>query len=307
MSRKFIISITCSFALLLSLEIILSSHKKNTEEPNPQYQPSQNQTNNELSSSEYTNRNLSIYKIFDDEIPITPNPMMEFNDLTKQEILSYRTEAVNNSIVFGVLTDYHPSPSVFQIEDRKPWISAHQISCYGITKNISQGDSRESIGILNPELLYYITQGDYVFSKIGSCSEIDYLFPNKITYSPSQNLITAYINYQDFYTKNKVNRIFICDANARDLGYNYAYADQKDHIQFDVHANLSNSIIQTKGFYHKGHACKLPGGCNNYSPREATYSLNISQPPAALNIKLWKDHPGDTDRPADITFRFIFE
>ena len=280
----------CLMCILLSQSLIIATN------------PLQGKT---LFSTAQAKTITNIYDTFYDEINITPNAMMEFSNLSRQDILSYRISAVNNSPLFQTLTNYTPSPSVYQIENNKPWIGAHEISCSGHVTG--KGASRESIGILNPELLYYIAPESYAFEQKSGCSSVDYLEPTRITYSPSQNLITAYINYSAFYTKNGTQWIYIRDANARDFGYNYAYADQTDNINFNRPKNFSTEAVKTRGFYHKGNACKVSGGCNNYSPFEDRYFFSINQIPAAVNIKLWKDSPSNLTNPADITFRFIFE
>lgn len=239
---------------------------------------------------------------------INLTPMQGFSGLNKNEILKKRISAVQKSGLFSS-TQYNPSKDVFMLVDNLPWISAYECSCKGISaQNTGNGDSRESIGILNPELLFYPESLLQNIESISFCSDVDYLFPKQTTYNKENNLLITYINYSDYYKKiRKYYPIFIKDANARDLGYNYVYADATDNIRFAKKQNISTKIIKTRGFYHHGNSCKIKGGCNNYSPFEAGYEFYLTNIPAAINIKLWKKKPKNKNDDADITYRLIFE
>lgn len=236
--------------------------------------------------------------------------MQPFSGLSKNEILQKRTDAVRRSIVFGD-ADYTPSPAVFQIEDGAPWIGAYEVSCNGTDRSpdIGAGASRESLGILNPELLFYVLIPSFGFKyKGGYCSPVDYLAPYSVDYDAVARTITARIDVTSFYRKNGYYSVVIlADANARDLGYRYAFATQADNIVFKDGSNLSTRIIATAGFYHRGGSCGKSGGCNNYSPYERGYHFNLADAPASLTVKLWKDRPSDERQPADMTYRLLFD
>ena len=244
------------------------------------------------------------------KISIPLNPMIEFSGMNVNDILSMRKDAVNNSKIFSYISDYKPNPEVFQIEDGLQWISAYQISCNGVGQpDIGKGASRESIAILNPELMYYVSILNFEFSKHNMpCSPTDYLIPYKVIYDGDTNTISAYIDFQSL--KNKmgyfVNTI-LSDANTHDLGYNYASAVNSQNIRYKSNINLSNQIIQTRGFYHRGGSCGLPEGCNNYSPYEPAYEFYITELPAIIDIKLWKNYPSSTSEKSDLNYRMIFE
>lgn len=241
-------------------------------------------------------------------IPIAP--MQKFSGLTKAEILSKRLSAVKSSPVFGDVSDYRPSDGVFQIEDGLPWIGAYEITCFGVdkTRNIGDGDSRESVGILNPEMLYGIVMGTFAFHDKTGCSEADYLIPHKLEYDRRSNTVSAYIDYSAFYRKNKTfYGIILEDANAADLGYSYAFADETRNIRFKNGRNFSTETTATSGFFHKGHSCEAASGCNNYSPYESRYHLYLTGLPALLHIKLWKKRPADPVEPADINYEIVFQ
>lgn len=232
-------------------------------------------------------------------------PMEPFSGRTRDEILEKRRQAVQKSIFNDILGYYYPNTDVYQIESGLPWIGAHDITCNG---HGTTGDSRESFGILNPAVLYYPLMAAYHFSKTTGCSVADYLLVYKLTYDEDRNLITAHIDYSSFYKKNKVYyRIHLSDTNARDLGYNYAFATKVRNIRFAEDHNLASDIVPTRGFFHRGGSCGVPGGCNNYSPKQSELEFYINSLPAELYIKLWKTRPLYKEDPADITYRLIFD
>lgn len=235
-------------------------------------------------------------------IPI--KSMEEFSGLSREDILKKRQIAVKNSI-FGNRMDYMPNPSVYQIEDDLPWISAHEITCYG---HGTKGPSRESMGILNPAVLYYPLMAAYNFSQSTGCSDVDYLNPYKITFNKALNQISVHINYTSFYKKNKTHfRIHLSDTNARDLGYNYVYAPKVKNIRFAEMQNISNTITPTRGFYHRGGSCGIEGGCNNYSPRQYELEFYLTDTPAEIDMNLWKNYPSDLSQKEDIQYRLFFD
>ena len=237
------------------------------------------------------------------------NPMMKFSGMNKDEILALRIKAVKNSSLFSSISDYKPNPDIYQIDDGYPWIGAYEISCNGMTPNIGEGASRESAGILNPELLFYIDIPDFGFSKKNiPCGKEDYMIPYKLVYDPEFNKITASVDYYSLGSKSKAfYPIYFHDANAHDLGYNFVYADITKNIKFLNEQNISNTVVQTKGFYHRGFSCELPEGCNNYSPYEPTYGFRLTKLPAEINLKLWKKQPSSTSQSADINYTMIFK
>lgn len=274
---------------------------------------------------------LLTFKVLAAPVEIEVAPLEDFSGLSKDEILQKRQKAVETSPLFNLLGgNYKPNPNVYQIQDKAPWISAHQISCYGNdTKNISQGVSRESLGILNPELLLHLEILSYRFHEKGlGCSSVDYLTPYKITYDEDENLIKAYIDYSSFVAKNKHRyNVSLMNANAHDLGYNYIFAtmvdksyllpatsysenlkDDKPWFKWISPINMTNSIVQARGYYHLGrNVCKHLGGCNNYSPQQPEYDFYFVNYPFEIHFKLWKNMPNAVSDTPDISYHLIFE
>lgn len=236
-------------------------------------------------------------------------PMKELSGLSVKQILAIRKNAVKNSTLFANM-DYTPSSKVYMVEDNLPWISAYEITCHGSdnNSNVGKGPSRESVGILNPELMFYINMNSSGFKYRNYCSELDYLIPYKAYYSPQDNTITAHINYKDYYSKNKVYyNTILNDSNARDLGYNYSYMDDYNNIKFKFEENLSTKLVSTKSFFHRGFSCGLPTGCNNVSPYVREYEFYLTDTPATAHIKLWQSKPLDVNEEADLNYVMIFD
>ena len=246
----------------------------------------------------------------DEVVNINIEPLEEFSGLSASEILDMRTEAVKSSPLFTNRQNYQPSEDVFRIEDGLQWISAYEVTCNGTDNNlnIGRGTSRESLPILNPELMFHSIMHSFGFSKRGiTCSKADYIMPYKANYTPNDNTIHVYIKYQPLYNKMQYfTNIIIGDANAHDLGYNYVFADDTSNIRFKVD-KLASEVIKTRGYYHRGWSCGLQEGCNNYSPFETGYEFYLTKLPAKLHIKLWNQKPNSTSQEADLNYEMVFE
>ena len=272
----------------------------------PDNKPKPVRTNRE--NTPYKPVELNDYDKNNEVVNINIEPLEKFSGLSREDILSMRKEAVQSSPLFINRKDYEPSPEVFRIEDGLQWIGAHEISCNGTTPNIGEGTSRESLGILNPELMFYVTVPSFGFSKRGKeCSKNDYIMPYKANYTPEDNTIHVYIKYAPLKEKlGYFGNIVITDANAHDLGYNYAFADRISNIRFKVN-KFHKEIIKTRGYYHRGYACGLQEGCNNYSPFETGYEFYLTDFPAKIDIKLWNQKPVSSTETADLNYQMVFE
>ena len=242
------------------------------------------------------------------DIPV--EPLKEFSGLSKNEIFNLRKQAVNTSPIFSDM-DYTPSNEVFgRIDDNLPWISAEAALKWNKRKemDVTDGVSCHSAGILNPELLYYVSIAD----NTEDFYKDFYFLPYRVTYNPSTKTITAYIKND---TKPNVNyqRITLADSNAHDLGYKYAYMNEHINIGFWDEGNYKNNSLESgikevTGWYMHGSVCGVPGGCNNYAPYWQYYNqFYLKWLPATLNIKLWKNRPENTNKEADINFKMVFE
>ena len=234
-------------------------------------------------------------------------PMSELSYLPVSDILNKRVEYVNSSIIFGN-QDYQPSPEVFEIEDGLPWISAEQITKYGTDNNpdIGIGDSRHSLSINNPELMFVFLMCDYSRSRDSKyASEADYMLPYKMYWDKANKIISVKFKITPFFKQNPFFHGITTqleDTNARDLGYKWAYCDKYEKIKFKEKGNnISTDVYELQGYYHKGFACGLESGCNNYSPNQPPLHLAIYGK-GFISIKLWKEKPASKDDKADLTY-----
>ncbi len=239
--------------------------------------------------------------------------MMEFSNLNSQDILALREQAVKSSSVFEELGDYTPSRAVFDIEDNIPWIGAYQVACVGVegpNYRIGEGPSRESLTILNPELLLHPLVPSVHQDERSKCDKSLFYIPKKIIYFKDTNSITTYLDITSI--KQKMGYIvypyYLTTANARDLGYNAIFASEYTNVTFaNKDDNMSLNISEPRGFWHKGYSCNLPDGCNNYSPRDTRFEIKTPKLPAAIRIKLWKNMPHKSSAKADLTYEIVFE
>ena len=246
-------------------------------------------------------------------IPIIP-PMC-FNGSSRDAILSRRRHAIKLSRIFSDM-EYEPDPEVFGIVDGLPWISlegALHFTKLSPDERIT-GPSRESVGILNPELLYYLSTSENEDAQSEDFIPLYkdfYFIPYKLTYNPSTNTITAYI--QNDKTENGTYQpIFLSDTNAHDLGYKYAYMAESENVGFYTKYKAENNTLKSgikelTGYYTHGNACGYEGGCNNYAPYWQYYNyIFLKKLPARFTIKLWKTKPANVEKTADINFQMIF-
>ncbi len=275
------------------------------------------QVKNTISTTE-NNIKPSVEKNADDLINIQINPPTELSYKLKENIYASRIDYVQNSIFHS--ENYHPSDEVFgSIESGKPWI-ANDICKDWQTKALKiDGPSEEARFINNPTILVAI---EYPFSfsnfdDVSWCTNsISTISPTKITYQKSKNEITVSYKRLPFETENNHSFYTFNGVNARDLGYKYAYIDQSkttyDKIIFQNDRNISKGIIEFQNFIHLGGSCKVPGGCNNGSPRQ-TYlefkqqDTDYSQSNGEIYIKLWHKKPSSPSQKADIIEKIIIE
>ena len=248
------------------------------------------------------------------EVEVKIQPMSELSYLTKEEILAKRKECVKNSIMFSDIKNYSPSKDVYKIEDGLPWISAVEIAKNGIknNKNLAKGASRHSLALNNPELLVSFTIPDYSSEKRKkSYNEADLLLPTKLFVDKENKEIKAYFDFKTFYSLYpffKGIKMYPDETNARDFGYNWFYADEKENVEFtDFQNNISQKPYEVMGYYHKGFACGLKEGCNNYSPTQEYLNFRVLENTGYLKIRMWKNRPATKFQKADMTYVMVFE
>ena len=274
------------------------------------------QTHEEIRNERTQERNIDIkLNLENNIIEIPMSPLKELSGLTKDEILKLRIDAVKTSPIFSN-DNYTPSEEVFKIDDGMPWISMNAALNWSkaTDKEKANGVSRDSVGILNPELLYYVSvsEGENADTHyVVLYKDFDFL-PYKAEYNPKTKTITAHIK-NDRKEHGRYQTISLADTNAHDLGYKYAYMDNYENLGFWTEGQYKNNTLHSDikeitGWYMHGPACGLPGGCNNYAPYWQYYNnFYLDGLPASFNIKLWKNKPKSIKQDADINFRMVFE
>ncbi len=246
------------------------------------------------------------------------NEPTELDFLTKKQIFDLRKQYAAQTPTI-LPSDYSPSDIVFgQIEDNKPW--------WGLLTNEPgeqsiDGRSEESRFINNPLLFFGINNGYIKHIRKNEQSEI-YAKPISISINPSKK--TIYVTYDilgyyrdlgllfddnTFRIEGGVGDLVFECVNARDFGYNYAYAYSSQNISYGEHVNnLSTGVQQLQDFIHTGGSCGYNGGCNNASPYQDYLFFRAPMTlPAQMAIKLWKKKPINENSPADLYYFVNFQ
>lgn len=246
-------------------------------------------------------------------VPI--NEPIELDFLTKQKVFDIRKKyaAACQPVV---PKNYTPSEIVFgQITDGKPWWGLVGQDYYDAGQHSIDGLSEETRSINNP-LLLFMLDAIYGIASVNLNGPDLYPKPISLTFKPSQKTISVvydisgYNTAADNYLKTAVQENFVNEneyllqgVNARDFGYNFAYAYSTQNIVFDDSSNnLSTNVQELVDFLHTGGSCGYEGGCNNGSPNQPYLHFKTTALPAQLSIKLWKKSPQNKDDSADIYF-----
>lgn len=275
----------------------------------------------EIEKAHFENRNLHANKLIINQnytsiYKIAINEPIELDFLSKQKVFDIRKKHAAMSPAF-IPANYMPSDTVFgQIQDNKPWWGLNGMMFKGAGQHSIDGLSEESRAINNPLLLFMVDPKFWFVDLKLKGSEI-YPKPISITFQPSQKTIKVVYNFTDYdaemnnYLKASAHTTFgnsneytLVGLNARDFGYNYAYAYSTQNVVFNDNSNnnLSTNIQQLQDFLHTGGSCGYAGGCNNRSPAEKFLDFTQLKLPAQIAIKLWKKMPQDKNAPADLYF-----
>lgn len=238
-------------------------------------------------------------------ITLVLNPVTDYKSMTKNEIYKLRKKYVAMSLF--AKSDYEPSDYVFgQIADKSPWYGLDYSGCISRvigTKKVIQGPSEESRFINNPNMLVGVISGSQNIEpdSAGCFDEKYWVMPSAFTYNPKIKTITAKYSWKYF------GPMALVGINAKDLGYEYAYASVIKNVNFKSVPNISTDVYQFRDFIHLGGTCRYKNGCNNASPYQSYLAYRFSDFPASFTIKLWKNKPQNKDTMADIYYRIVFE
>ena len=75
---------------------------------------------------------------------------------------------------------------------------------------------------------------------------------------------------------------------------------------YDYNNNITKHIGEFVDYIHLGNSCKYKGGCNNISPVQFDKMIMLTNLPAEINLKLWKNEPINKYIKADIYYKIVF-
>lgn len=243
--------------------------------------------------------NLSKIK---NEVPLAINSPTEYDGLKKSDIYELRKKYVENSLFAS--KKYKPSDEVFgQIEDNKAWYGLNYSGCTQSaigTEKVKEGPSEESRFINNPNMLIGLSCGGTNASiNDKTCKDKNFwLTPKSLSYDGKTKTIKA--NYKMPYFQNCV----LVGLNARDIGFNYAYANKNNNLKFENGPSITKSVYSFKDYIHLGQSCRLNGGCNNASPyqSEISFSYTPQNYPAEIKLRLWELKPANLGVRPDLNY-----
>lgn len=236
-----------------------------------------------------------------DGLDVTIQPPLEFDFLSKAEVLKRRVDAVQEYP--GLIADeYTPSEAVFgQIVDGLPWWGIMGQFYYGSGEKSIEGASEESRFMLNP---YLLVAADFYGRSDQLPNAPLYCAPSRLHWEPAAANADA---YYDGACAAQMNGLFdLIVYNARDMNLNYvyvSYADSENVAKSDPPA-YAYAIPQ---FIHQGGSCGYPGGCNNMSPPTPEIDgLALTGLPAKVVTWLWRARPASVAQPPDMVFALYF-
>ena len=253
------------------------------------------------------------------------NPLSNYTGKSVEEITQIRQKYVKTSLFYN--EQYEPNISVFgQMQDKKAWWGINHIICYGCKQNTNvrkEGLSEESRFINNPNMLVGVLVSQ-LFERTPElksfCDDKNLqMIPTSLTYDKKYKVITAKYKATDNFTKQFGKKgkkghvkFLLTGLNARDFGYNYAYAIDTVNVAFNpaysIKGNsLDYGIVKFEDHIALGKACEVDGGCNNATPYQPALEFIILRLPAEMTISLWKHKPLYKNQPASMYYKVIFE
>ena len=262
--------------------------------------------------------------------PVALSEPIEFDALSKAEVLQLRREAVARHPDL-IEQGYRPAHVVFaQIEDGRPWWGTIGQYYHGPGSKSIDGPSEESRYILNPLLLVaadlmglspWNNHFRWDSSRVGDGEWNDpgfplYCRPSELTWWPRESRaevvydLGGHIEQLNRYTAAPMSlaAAYFClmPDNARDLNLNYLAVCRETSTNV-VMPEPAGQVVEILHYIHRGDSCGYPGGCNNGSPYQAELdNFRVSALPAHLEVRLWRDRPQDVSEPHEMTFTVRF-
>jgi hypothetical protein len=241
---------------------------------------------------------------------------MDFDFMTKDQVLQLRTEAVYwyPDLIAG---EYKPAESIFgQIVDGLPWWGLAGQFYYGQGDESIEGPAEESRFILNPFLL--IAAEPHTFWDRSVISETQilqseftfYCEPTRLRWMPQEAF--AEVHYSASCAARLGYRYFdLISYNARDFNLNYIFVSYPESVNINKNPQPTEPYA-IPHYIHQGGSCGYPGGCNggcnNMSPPTPPIdALEITGFPAQVVIWLWRESPLTTYETPDMVYVIHFQ
>lgn len=231
------------------------------------------------------------------------NSMSDYNRVSKEQVYTFRKYYVNKTIFKD--KNYVPNEEVFGgISENNKWLGVKALACMGAYSYSYKSMSNDSKFINNPAILVGVDYATFPRQYM-PCTEKEYLIPKKLSFSKDDN--TFYLTYD--MSDNQMNRrLKLVGLNARDLGYNYAFCRKTNNIEFaNSMDNISKNVHQFKDAIRLDFSCGASGGCNDNLAFQEELFFDVKSFPATFELKLWKEHPENTNVKSDINFTIILE
>ncbi len=223
-----------------------------------------------------------------------------FSGKTVEELLRLRLMAVwQQPLLIGI--NYRPADAVFcRLRSGAAWRDL-------AGKNGSAGSEY----VLNPYLLVAAEiEGDF------DTQPWDFR-PDSLTWDPAHSRAVAVYQlreYPDGAGQLSDEPISIRDVtlnlvplNARDMNLNYAAILREDIVGVEPPPGSDKPVLIDQYLRYEPD-CGKPGGCNEVSPPQREFrSVNLTDLPARIAIRLWKERPKSAHDAPDMWFTLEFQ
>ncbi|MBX9691153.1 MAG: hypothetical protein K2Z81_02145 [Cyanobacteria bacterium] len=255
-----------------------------------------------------------------ESVDVALNDPLDLDGMSKDDISRMREILVGRYSNL-INRPYRPDNNVFgQITDGKPWWGLDGQFVFGAGDRSTEGKSEEARFVCNPFLLIganpwsaMIWDTDKVTEEDLQKSDFPYYWaPSAVRYYPKRQALQIAYEVTRFNEnlkrwqhkikdKTPITRFGLVAYNARDFGYGYLSVETKESENLVYNAD-KRAPVKIEQMIHCGDSCGCSGGCNNMSPAQAELDdLSFSKLPATVKILLWRNYPGSTQAPPDLT------
>ena len=241
------------------------------------------------------------------------NPLVDYNGLSKDFILSLRSGSIDSN--FAKMLDYSPNESVWEkMEDKGAWFALDKSVCFDNRTDCrrkAKGVSAMSRIINNPMILIapVMIATYHLDEKLPVCSDEGLrLVPKGLYLDVVNNKII--VIYKGTKALTKCNYLQLSGLNARDVGYEWAKVYRKQNIEFPYPDNISKKVYQFKDAIVGGSFCeddKKPGvKCNVLYPVDDKVVFRVTSYPANIEFKIWNKKPVSGHQESEFKFEIRF-